>query len=131
MRTERINKEIASAATKYPGAYAVDDSTGCVHLIIPTLPIPAGFTATTARVLVRIPALYPSEKIDLFWMDPAIARSNGADMPNIMSRGVQIAGESWTQVSWHDNSAHDPNRISVLGFVRTIPQWFERQVLGT
>jgi hypothetical protein len=131
MRTARIEREIASVCAKYPGARAVDDPTGCVHLILPALPIPTGFTVTAARILVRVPALYPAEKLDLFWMHPAIARSNGAEMPNIMIRGVEVAGEQWTQVSWHDQSPHDENRISVLGFIRTIPLWFERQIVGT
>ncbi len=128
MRTERINREIATVAEKYPGTRAVDEPGGSVGLIIPELPIPPGFTSTTARILVRIPALYPTEKLDLFWLTPALARSNGAGLPNVMASGVVMANEQWTQISWHDNSPHDPSRISVLGFVRGIVQWFERQV---
>lgn len=128
MRPERINREIATVAEKYPGTCAVDEPGGGVGLIIPELPIPAGFTSTTARILVRIPALYPTEKLDLFWLTPAVRRSNGADLANVMGRGVVMANEQWTQISWHDNSPHDPGRISVLGFVRGIVQWFERQV---
>ncbi len=128
MRTERINREIATVAEKYSGTQAVDEPGGSVGLIIPDLPIPPGFTSTTARILVRIPALYPTEKLDLFWLTPALARSNGAGLPNVMASGVVMANEQWTQISWHDNSPHDPSRISVLGFVRGIVQWFERQV---
>ena len=127
-RTDRINREIATVAEKYPGAYAVDDPSGCVNLIIPALFIPAGFTSGVARILVRIPALYPTEKLDLFWLTTALTRSNGATLPNIMASGVSIADEQWTQISWHDNSPHDPNRISVLGFVRGVVQWFKEQV---
>ncbi len=128
MHTDRINRELATVAEKYLGVYAVDESNGCVDLIIPTLPIPAGFTNATARILVRIPALYPTERLDLFWLAPTLQRSNGAALPNVMATGVAIAGEQWTQISWHDNSPHDPNRISVIGFVRSIGQWFEGQV---
>lgn len=128
MRTERITREIATVMEKYPGACAVDDPIGCVDLIIPALPIPAGFTSTTARILIRIPALYPTEKLDLFWLTPTLARSNGVGLPNIMASGVPIANENWTQISWHDNSPHDPNRVSVLGFVHSIGHWFKGQV---
>jgi hypothetical protein len=128
MHTDRITREITTVAEKYPGVYAVDESTGCVDLIIPAFPIPAGFTSGTARILVRIPALYPTQKLDLFWLTPTLQRSNGAALPNVMAASVPIAGEQWTQISWHDNSPHDPNRISVIGFVRGIGQWFEGQV---
>jgi hypothetical protein len=79
-------------------------------------------------VAVRIPALYPAEKLDLFWLDPTLARSDGTTLPNVMAQSVSIAGGSWTQISWHDNSPHDPDRISVQGFVRGIRQWFAAQV---
>lgn len=128
MRTERINREIAAVIEKYPGTQAIDDPAGHTDLIIPALPIPAGFTGATARIVVRIPALYPAEKLDLFWLTPTLGRSDGAGLPNVMAQQVPIAGEVWRQISWHDNGPHDPNRISILGFVRGIGQWFERQV---
>ncbi len=128
MRTERINREVATIVEKYPGAYAVDEPSGGVALIIPALPIPVGFTNTNARILMRFPALYPAERLDLFWLTPTLKRSNGAGLPNVMMEGVSIADELWTQISWHDTSPHDPSRISVLGFVRGIVQWFEGQV---
>lgn len=130
MRTERITREIESVAAKYPGTYAVDDPIGCIDLIIPQYPIPAGFTASTARVLVRIPALFPAEKLDLFWLSPSITRADGTGLANVMANGVPIANEQWTQISWHDNSPHDPNRITALAFVRSIRSWFAGQVGG-
>lgn len=128
MRTERINREIATVAEKYPGTTAVDAPDGSVGLIIPALPIPDGFTSPTARILVRIPAMYPTERLDLFWLAPSLARGNGASLPNVMVNGVSMAGEQWTQISWHDNSPHDPERITVIGFVRGIGRWFAGQV---
>ncbi len=130
MRTLRIEREVASIAAKYPGATAVDEPDGSVVLIIPGFPLPAGFSASSTRIAVRIPALYPAEKLDLFWLDPSLARISGVALPNVMAQNVRLAGESWTQISWHDNSPHDPERISVLGFVRGIGQWFAGQVVA-
>ncbi len=128
VRTQRIDREIATVAEKYPGTTAVDAPDGSAGLIIPALPIPTGFSSPTARILVRIPAMYPAERLDLFWLTPTLARDNGAGLPNVMAHGVPLAGEHWTQISWHDNSPHDSDRITVLGFVRGIGQWFAGQV---
>ncbi len=128
MRTERIAREIATVAEKYPGTCANDDPSGHIDLIVPELPIPVGFTSSTARIVVRIPALYPTEKLDLFWLTPALRRNDAGVLPNIMIEQVALAGEMWKQISWHDNSPHDPDRITVLGFVRGIRRWFEGQV---
>jgi len=99
MRTDRINREIAAVTDKYPDANAVDEPGGSVGLVIPKFPLPAGFTSEMARIAVRIPALYPTEKLDLFWLDPAVACRDGAQLPNVMTHGVTIAGEQWTQIS--------------------------------
>lgn len=128
MRTERINREIATVAEKYPGTRAIDDPGGHTDLLIPDLPIPAGFTSATARIIVRISAVYPTERLDLFWLTASLGRTDGGGLPNIMIAQMAIAGEQWKQISWHDTSPHDPDRISVLGFVRGIGRWFEGQV---
>jgi len=91
VRTERTNREIGAVAEKYSDTCVVDEPSGVVNLIIPEFPIPAGFTSPTARILVRIPALYPAEKLDLFWLAPALARNNGAALPNVMAPMVMIA----------------------------------------
>lgn len=127
MRSERVTREIAAVRDKYPNASEVEESGGATVLIVPTFPLPLGFTAPTARIMVRIPSLYPTEKLDLFWLDPAIQRVNGAGLPNVMATGVSIAGTLWTQISWHDNSPHDPSRVNVLGFISTIATWFRSQ----
>jgi hypothetical protein len=130
MRTPRIDREIATIAEKYPGAQAIDESDGSVGLVIPEFPLPLGFSTPAARIAVRIPALYPTEKLDLFWLDRTVTRRDGAALPNVMAHNVLVAGESWIQISWHDNASHDPERISVLGFVRGIGQWFSGQAVA-
>src|SRR4051794_7600363 len=102
MRTPRMQREIDTIVAKFPGATAVDELGGSVALIISEFPIPPGFTAPTARIAVRIPALYPSEKLDLFWLDPTLATDGGVGFPNVMAQNVDVAGEQWTQISWHD-----------------------------
>lgn len=128
MRTPRVERELALVRDKHPDAMAVDEAGGTIGLIIPSFPLPSGFTAPSATIAVRIPSLYPSEKLDLFWLDPAIARTDGTALPNVMGREIDVAGRRWTQISWHDNGPHDPGRISVMGFVRSIDRWFDEQV---
>ena len=127
MPTERINRELATLAEKYLDVTTLEEPNGWVNVIISALPIPAGFTSDTARILVRIPPLYPGEKLDLFWLTPNLSRVNGVQLPNIMQPSISYANEVWKQISWHDNSPHDANRISILGFVRGIVKWFEGQ----
>lgn len=127
MRSSRVERELADVSAKYPGSQAVEEAAGSLVLVIPQFPIPAGFNLAAVRIAVRVPALYPTEKLDLFWLDPDLQRS-GAGLPNVMGSGIQMVGQTWTQVSWHDNAPHDPNRITILGYIRGIRSWFARQV---
>lgn len=128
IRSARVAREVESITTKYPSAQAVDEADGTLTLVIPAYPLPTGFDRSSVRVAIRISTLYPSEKLDLLWVDPALRRLDGAGMPNVMSGHVVLAGQAWTQISWHDNAPHDPQRCTILGYVRGIRLWFAQQV---
>jgi hypothetical protein len=127
IRSVRVSRELEAITQKYPGSTAVDEPGGSLTVVIPAYPLPSGFDRSAVRIAVRVTALYPSEKLDLFWLDPTLRRLDSAALPNVMGTAV-LAGQSWTQISWHDNAPHDPARCTVMGFVRGIRLWFAQQV---
>lgn len=128
MRSARVLRELEAVTAKYPDRHAVDEADGTLTLVIPAYPLPVGFDRTATRVAVRVSDLYPSEKLDLFWVDPKLRRLDGIGLPNVMGTNITLAGQLWTQISWHDNAPHDPMRSTILGFVRGIRLWFCQQV---
>src|SRR5579885_432456 len=128
MRSARVSCELEGITAKYAHSHVVDEANGTLLLIIPAYPLTVGFDRSTVRLAVRIGALYPSEKLDLFWVDPTLRRLDGNALPNVMGTNVVLGGQSWTQISWHDNAPHDPIRCTILGFVRGIRLWFAQQV---
>lgn len=128
MRSARVSRELEGISAKYPGSHVVDEANGMLTLVIPTYPLPAGFDRAAVRVAIRIGALYPSEKLDLLWVDPTLRRLDGNGLPNVMGTNIALGGQSWTQISWHDNAPHDPMRSTILGFVQGIRLWFAQQV---
>jgi hypothetical protein len=126
-RSPRVERELAAVTTKYPGSRSVDEGGGTLLVVIPQYPIPPGFDRDAVRIAVRVSALYPAEKMDLFWLDPSMRRRDGGAMPNVMGV-VTLDGESWTQISWHDNASHDPARVTILGYIHGIGSWFAQQV---
>ncbi len=127
IRSPRIQRELAAVARKYPGSQAAEDG-GTTLLVIPRYSVSAGFRPSPVRIAIRIGALYPAEKLDLFWVDPALVRVDGNPLPNVMSTNIVLAGSPWMQISWHDHAPHDPARISILGYLSGIQQWFQSQV---
>jgi hypothetical protein len=127
MRSPRVQREVAAVARKYPDSQALEEA-GATLLVVPGYPVPVGFAPAPVRIALKIGALYPAEKLDLFWVDPDLKRLGGAGLPNIMSPSVQLGGQVWMQISWHDNAPHNPERLSVLGYLHGIREWFIRQV---
>jgi Prokaryotic E2 family E len=127
IRSARVTRELKAATAKYPEAITIDDGSG-LFLAIPEFPVPTGFTPAPVRLGIKVGALYPAEKLDLFWVDPALRRTDGSALPNVMGTNVSIAGQTWIQISWHDNAPHDPTHVSILGYLQGIKKWFSDQV---
>lgn len=127
IRSARVTRELGNVAAKYPDSQAVEDNGGTI-LVIPTYPMPAGFNRTAVRIAIKVSGLYPSEKLDLMWIDPDLRRVDGSALPNVMASNVVLAGQMWTQISWHDNAPHNPQLCTILGYLRGVRLWFAQQV---
>lgn len=128
MRSLRVERDLESALAKHLGSYLAEEPSGAITLIVPRFSVPSGFNLSTVRIAIKVPRLYPAERLDLFWVDPALCRNDSKSLPNVMAKNVQMGGLLWQQISWHDHAPHDPNRISVQGYLRGIQFWFKGQV---
>ena len=59
----------------YAGQWeALGDGSG---LLIRDYPLPEGYNMNKTNLMIRIPADYPAGPLDMFYLDPAIARKDG------------------------------------------------------
>ena len=73
-------------------------------LLIHDFPLPNGFSVTSATLAVDIPLTYPGAQIDMFFVNPLLALTNGAALPCTEGR-VDILGQSYQQWSRHRGAA--------------------------
>jgi len=56
---------------------AVSLDGGMICVVIPRLPLPAGFTVAQADLLLRLSPGYPDVPPDMWWFQPAVIRTDG------------------------------------------------------
>lgn len=84
-----------------PG-HAVSLEGGMIALVIPSFPLPMGFTATTADLLLRLSPGYPDVQPDMWWFEPAVRRKDGQTIAATESQEPHL-GRTWQRWSRHLN----------------------------
>ena len=68
-------------------------------LLIEHYPIPMGFDRETSTLMILVPSGYPGAALDMFYLDPPLARSDGVSINALASESH--FGRSWQRWSRH------------------------------
>jgi hypothetical protein len=122
----RVEREVNLITEEFSDCGSVEvraDNGGNVLIV----PVPAGqWSPDPLRILVRLPALYPDEKPDLLFLEENARPPAGRGIPRLMQSGVVIGGERWHQISWHFTAGYDATRNNLLGFVRSVRSYLDK-----
>jgi hypothetical protein len=89
----------AHLEARAPGSAASLDG-GMICIVIPSFPLPAGFTQASADLLLRLSPGYPDVPPDMWWFCPAVQRTDGQVIPATESQEVYL-GRRWQRWSRH------------------------------
>lgn len=120
---------------KYPNheVYQIGDE---VHVLLKAFDFPAAYTPRQAAVLLRLPATYPDAAPDMFWTQPNITLTSGAN-PHQCShfevpgagKGVEIYKDTkWQRWSRHFEGGWIVGRHGLRFFVASIKKDLERGI---
>ncbi|RJT30909.1 MULTISPECIES: E2/UBC family protein [Mesorhizobium] len=82
-----------------PG-HSVSLDGGMIAIIIPSFPLPSGFTAVAADLLLRLSPGYPDVAPDMWWFEPAVRRTDGQVIEATQSQEAYL-GRTWQRWSRH------------------------------
>ena len=77
----------------------VSQPDGWTFLLVPDYPLPDGFSHHDARLLIKLPPLFPDAAPDMFWLNPSIRTSSGGTPQGTST--ATLLGAEWQQFSWH------------------------------
>ncbi|MER8758106.1 hypothetical protein NKH69_20875 [Mesorhizobium sp. M0976] len=82
-----------------PG-HSVSLDGGMIAIIIPSFPLPSGFTAVAVDLLLRLSPGYPDVAPDMWWFEPAVRRTDGQVIEATQSQEAYL-GRTWQRWSRH------------------------------
>jgi hypothetical protein len=84
---------------KAPG-HQVTTEGGVICVVVPAYSLPKGFDREACDLLIRLAPGYPDVPPDMWWFDPAVRRTDGAEIPATQSREGHL-GRQWQRWSRH------------------------------
>ena len=94
-------------------SYEVREESGMTCVVFPDWSLPPGCDASSADLLIRLPAGYPDIPPDMWWFDPPVRRLDGQEIPATQAV-EQHLGRSWQRWSRHFNSGQWQSGIDGL-----------------
>jgi hypothetical protein len=98
---------------------ATRDADGWTSLVIYDYPLPPGYNATLADLLLRLPAGFPDAAPDMFWLHPVVLYANGAE-PQATTERFPYAERVWQRWSRHLAIAWRPGIDDLRSYLRLI-----------
>ena len=95
-------------------------------VVVHDFEIPPPYEPRRARLLLKLPPLFPEAQPDMFWLSPAI-RLPGGGAPK--GTGLEaVLAENWQRFSWHLlPGAWKPGQSGLRDFMRCIRSRLERR----
>lgn len=104
----------------------VEQPDGWAFLVLKEFPFPEGFLPRAAKVLIKLPPLFPDAAPDMFWVNPHVHLSNGAAPHGTCTE--TLLGETWQRYSWHlSPGVWKPGISSLRDFIRCVRGRLERK----
>ena len=94
-----VELHLTEVQASYPEAYLTEDG-GTRYLVVPGFQLPEQWSNQIITLLAIIPNGYPMAPMDMFWVDPEVRLTGGAE-PNAASSREMHLGRQWQRFSWH------------------------------
>lgn len=99
---------------------------GWTMLIVPDYLLPDGFMPRSARLLIKLPPLFPDAAPDMFWLSPQVRTASGGAPQGTSSE--TLLGTVWQRFSWHLlPGAWQPGASTLRDYMRCVRARLEKR----
>ena len=106
--------------------FAVEVTVGdAIYIVIKNYPVPGNvWDRSSSDLLIMAHDTYPNAPLDMFWLDPPIARKNG---PSNGAGTQTLNGREWQSFSWHVGG-WDPAHDNLLTYLDVVNDRLRRDI---
>jgi Prokaryotic E2 family E len=117
---------ITAGDVGYDKYEALKQPDGWTFLVVPEYKLPDGFLPRIARLLIKLPPLFPDAAPDMFWISPDVKTELGA-VPQGTSN-EDLLGTRWQRFSWHlQPGAWRAGASTLRDYMRCVRARFEKR----
>jgi hypothetical protein len=97
------------------------------RVVIYGVPVPAGYNHSQVSMYFKIEGLYPDTQIDMVYVHPPLARTDGQPINNLAEE--QFDGKTWQRWSRHRTNANPwrPGIDNLETHFTLVPEWFRQE----
>lgn len=114
---DTIEGQIAAVRARYPDASITAQADGSQLVHLPSVLLPAGWSASSSGIWFLLPAGYPTVRPDCFYADADLRLASGAEPGSSSMQMVDGLARRW--FSWHLTS-WDEARDGLAQYVRFV-----------
>ena len=115
--------QLEALKTRHPDAGWEELLDGVIRVVVPSTPIPSGWSTATVSVHFVLPVGFPVATPDCFWTDADLRLADGQMPQNTGNTPMPGATEPLLWFSWHTQAWDSASRVS--HWLRAIMQRFE------
>jgi hypothetical protein len=109
----------------FPGTNWSTLSNGTVHVMVPGVDLPKGWSAAQITIHFVLPLGYPVAQPDCFWTDKGLRLADGRTPQNTGIQQLPGTNETFLWFSWH-LQVWNPNEHTALTWLRVIRKRFDQ-----
>jgi hypothetical protein len=107
-------------------AFGVSEEGGMTCLLLPDWPLPVGLSAPRVDLLIRLSPGYPDVAPDMWWVDPPLQRSDGAEIVGTQAAEPHL-GRIWQRWSRHfEGGQWQPGADRLRSYIALLEVEFRR-----
>lgn len=119
-----VEQQLATLRESYSTASGHPLPDGSFAVVVPEIPLPDGWNATTTTVRFLAPVGYPVSRPDCFWADANLGLKNGQPPQNTGRNPMPHDVSPYLWFSWHVQN-WSPNADTLTTFLNVIRKRFQ------